>query len=128
MVQFVNELLQEVNDNIGNLNKYKGNAVLKNIFTHAFLPESKFILPEGDPPYRKDDAPQGMTPSNMMQEIRRFYIFLRKDLTPIKREGLFISMLEGLHPKEAEVLLLIKDQNLTSKYPNITRESVASLL
>jgi hypothetical protein len=37
-------------------------------------------------------------------------------------------MLEGLHPKEAEVLLLIKDQNLTSKYPNITRESVASLL
>jgi len=37
---------------------------------------------------------------------------------------LFISMLEGCHPSEAEVLIAIKDQTLHKKYPKITRKLV----
>jgi hypothetical protein len=37
---------------------------------------------------------------------------------------MFIQMLEGLHPSEAEVLCLVKDKNLGSKY-KITKEMVA---
>jgi|SRR5687768_16067633 len=128
MAKFITELLQELNDNIGNVKSYQNNNALKEVLKYAMLPERKFILPEGTPPYRKDAAPQGMTLSNMYQEIRRFYIFLRKDLTPVKRESLFISMLEGLHPSEAEVLLLVKEQHLEYKYPRITKEAVAELL
>jgi hypothetical protein len=29
---------------------------------------------------------------------------------------MFIQMLEGLHPREAEILCLIKDKKLTTKY------------
>lgn len=123
--KFITEILQEVNDDLTKISKY---PYLKTVFSHAFLPEQKFILPEGTPPYTQDAAPQGLSMSNFFQEIRRLYIFTRADLTPLKREGLFISMLEGLHPSESEVLLLIKDQNLTSKYPNLTTESVAPYL
>lgn len=127
MAKYVTETLQDLNNDV-NGEAFKTNNSLKEILKYAFLPQFKFILPEGNPPYREDSAPQGMTPSNMWQEIRRFYVFLRADLTPVKREGLFISMLEGLYPEEAKLLLLIKDQNITSKYPNITSESIAHLL
>lgn len=117
--KFITEILQEVNDDITKVSQYQ---FLNAVFQYAFLPEKKFILPEGEPPYKKDAAPQGMSVSNFYQEIRRFYIFTRSDLSSVKRESLFISMLEGLHPSEAEILILIKDQNLSSKYPNITSE------
>lgn len=123
--KFITEVLQEVNDDITKLSKY---PYLKIVFSHAFLPEQKFILPEGVPPYKKDAAPQGFSYSNFFQEIRRLYIFTRKDLKPLKRESLFISMLEGLHPLEAEVLILIKEQSLSKKYPNLTAESLSYFL
>jgi hypothetical protein len=37
-------------------------------------------------------------------------------LTTTRREMIFINMLQGLHPKEAEVLCLVKDKDLESKY------------
>ena len=36
---------------------------------------------------------------------------------------MFINILEGLHPKEAELLVLTKDKRLTDKY-KITFENV----
>ena len=29
---------------------------------------------------------------------------------------MFVQMLEGLHPKEAEIICLVKDKRLTDKY------------
>ena len=37
-------------------------------------------------------------------------------LSTIRRETMFINLLEGLHPEEAEVLCLVKDKKLTDKY------------
>ena len=37
---------------------------------------------------------------------------------------MFIQMLEGLHPKEAEIICLIKDKNLKELYPKITYDIV----
>ena len=39
---------------------------------------------------------------------------------------LFVQLCEALHPQEAKILIAIKDQKLTSLYPNITREAVAN--
>mgnify|MGYP003350843361 CR=1 FL=1 len=91
----------------------------------AFLPDRKFDLPEGDPPFKPDDGPLGMSPANFFQEVRKFYIFRRKDLPKIRREQLFIQMLEGLHPSEAKVLIAVKDQNLNSLYNNISHKVLA---
>jgi hypothetical protein len=122
---FLPEILAEVNKDPKLLGtKYKGNAALRIIFEYAFLPEKKFVLPEDAPPYKPDDAPIGMSPAILTQELRRFYVFLRNDLTAIKREGLFISLLESVHPSEAELLIAVKDQKLHKLYKKVTRKLV----
>ena len=37
-------------------------------------------------------------------------------LSKIRRETIFIQILESLHPNEADVLVLVKDKNLEDKY------------
>jgi hypothetical protein len=37
---------------------------------------------------------------------------------------MFISILEGLHPLEAEILMLVKDKKLETKY-KITKQNVS---
>lgn len=125
MAKYITDILDEINSDPKKIEQYKANAALRFIFEHAFLPEKKFELPEGDPPYKKDSAPLGMTPANLYQEVRKLYVFCRKDLNPIRRETLFIQLLENLHPSESELVLAVKDQKLTKKYPKITHKLVA---
>lgn len=124
MRKYVTQMLDEIQEDPKQIEKYKTDAVLKLIFEYAFDSSKKMILPEGTPPYKPAAEPLGMTPTNMFGEMRRLYIFCRADLSPVKREGLFISMLEGVHPTEAEVLIAIKDQTLHKKYSKITRKLV----
>jgi hypothetical protein len=122
-VRFLPEMLDEIDKDPKLLTtKYRGNSALKIVFEHAFLPEKKFLLPEDEPPYRPDAAPIGMNPAILTQELRRFYVFLRKDLKPIKREALFISLLESVHPSEAKLVIAIKDQKLHKLYKKITQK------
>jgi|APGre2960657373_1045057.scaffolds.fasta_scaffold15761_2 hypothetical protein len=123
--KYITEILEEINKDPKTIEKYKNNVALKFVFEYAFLPENKFILPEGSPPYKPDPAPIGMSPSNLYQEVKKLYIFCRKDLTPLKREILFIGLVENVHPLEAELLVCIKDQCLPNRYKNITHKLVA---
>ena len=125
MARFIPEMLTEINGDPKTLEKWKDNAALKILFMHAFEKEHKFVLPEGDPPYTEDAAPIGMSPTNFTQEMRRLYVFCRSDLLPIKREALFIGLLESIHPSEAKILLAVKDQKLNKLYPKITAKLVA---
>lgn len=124
MRKYVTQMLEEINSDPKAIANYKDDAVLKLIFEYAFDPTKKMILPEGEPPFKPAAEPLGMTPTNLFSEMRRLYVFCRADLTALKRESLFISMLEGCHPTEAEVLIAVKDQTLHKKYPKITRKLV----
>ena len=60
------------------------------------------------------------------KEWQNFYNYLQggnPSLTSLRRETMFIQMLEGLHPKEAEIMVLVKDKSLQKKY-KITRSAV----
>jgi hypothetical protein len=120
--KFIHKILSEINENPDKIVEIAGqDALVRIIFENAFNPANKWILPEGIPPYKKADEPDGMFPSNMYLEARRIgYIFKREDLKPLKREGLFIEMLESVSPEEANILIHIKEQKLYKLYPNIT--------
>ena len=65
--------------------------------------------------------------TTLRRESRNFYHFIRggnNGLTTIRRESMFINLLEGLHPLEAEILCLVKDKKLTDKY-KVTQDVVA---
>jgi hypothetical protein len=64
--------------------------------------------------------------SSIRKEYGMFYNFVKggnDGLSSLRRETMFINILEGLHPKEAEVLVLTKDKRLQTKY-KITHENV----
>ncbi|MDW7641834.1 MAG: DUF6433 family protein [Nitrosarchaeum sp.] len=71
------------------------------------------------------DLTEGHT--TIRKEFKRFYNFIKggnDSLPALRKETMFIQMLEGLHPLEAEIICLVKDKNLQSKY-KITKEIVS---
>ena len=65
--------------------------------------------------------------TTIRREFKHFYHFIRggnDGMSKIRRESMFINILEGLHPLEAEILCLIKDKQLDTKY-DITKEIVS---
>jgi hypothetical protein len=94
-------------------------ATIRTILKYALDPNIKWDLPAGNPPYKPC---QFLDQQSMLyQETRRLYLFLEGgniNLKPIKREALFINLLESVHPLDAEVLLAAKDKKLP--YKNIT--------
>jgi hypothetical protein len=65
--------------------------------------------------------------SSIRKEYQRFYNFIKggnDGLSSLRRETMFINLLQGLHPLEAELLILVKDKQLQTKY-KITKEIVA---
>lgn len=125
MVKYIPEILKEINEKPELLTTvYKDNYAVRAVLQYAFDKNLKMELPEGTPPYKPDTAPLGMSPTTLYNQVKKLYIFQRKDLSNVRREQLFIQLLESVHPSEAEIIVLIKDQNLTSKYPNITAEFI----
>ena len=66
--------------------------------------------------------------ASIRKEFTKFYNFLKggnNGLSSLRRETMFINILEGLHPLEAEILILTKDKRLTDKY-KITKDVVSA--
>ena len=66
--------------------------------------------------------------ASIRAEYTKFYNFLKggnSGLSGLRRETMFINILEGLHPLEAEILVLVKDKKLTDRY-KITKEIVSA--
>ena len=67
---------------------------------------------------------QGRT--TIRREVKNFYHFVRggnDGMNNMRRESMFINILQGLHPLEAEIICLVKDKKLSDRY-KITRELV----
>ena len=67
---------------------------------------------------------QGRT--TIRREVKNFYHFVKGGndaMNNMRRESMFINILQGLHPLEAEIIVLVKDGNLSDRY-KITREIV----
>ena len=80
-------------------------------------------LPKGTPPYIENEAPLGTEHTYLDQEAKRLWHFVvgaDNNLTKVKKETLFIQMLEGLSADEAKLLLGIKDKNLNNLYKGLT--------
>tara|TARA_B100000427_G_C15510290_1_gene595848 strand:+ start:731 stop:1366 length:636 start_codon:yes stop_codon:yes gene_type:complete len=71
-----------------------------------------------------DNLKQGRT--SIRKEYVKFYNFIKggnDTLKALRRETMFIQILQGLHPLEAQLLFLVKDKKLTDQY-NIPQDIV----
>lgn len=94
------------------------NERLFDLLHYGLSPNIEFMVPAGDPPYKVNEDHVN-SHGAMWTEVRRLYLFVKggKALTDARRQTLFIQTLEFLHPKDAVLLLAIKDRNWP--YPNI---------
>ena len=86
------------------------------------------MVPEGEVPYTPNDAPVGTDHTRLEQEYRGFYRFVKggQDRLPsLKRESMFVQLLEGLSAEEAELVCLVKDKRLNTKYKRITKAVIS---
>ena len=85
-------------------------------------------LPEGDVPYTPNDAPVGTDHTRLESEYKGLYRFFKGGdprIKSLKRETLFVQLLEGLSAEEAELLVLCKDGRLNEKYKRITKAVIS---
>ena len=120
------------------LQEYKSPALTKLLLCN-FARSIRFCFPSGKTPYEPQERPKGIDHQYMFTEHRLIEKFIAKRVNGVvyygcsgttrpriqqlKKENLWLQLLEGLHPEEAEVMDLIKDKDLTSKY-KITRQNV----
>ncbi len=131
-----NPFVHEILDHIGKqrsrvakieaLKEYR-NPALVSILIWNFDDTVISLIPEGPVPFKPNDVPEGTDHTSLRRESKNLYHFVKggnDTLNGIRRETMFIQMLEGLHPKEAEIVILTKDKKLGTKY-KITYEIVA---
>jgi len=103
------------------------NQAMRQLLKAAFDPKIKFDLPEGNPPYIKNEAPAGTEHTSLASEAKKLYHFVvggNNAINKLKKETMFIQMLEGLHEQDAEVLMAIKNKNLNNTYKGLTANLV----
>ena len=122
------EILTKVNNakdkpkKIEVLKKYDTNE-LRMFLKGAFDEKLEWLLPEGSPPYTPNEAPVGTEHTWLKQEVKRMFHFLKggnPQLSQMKRDNMFIQMLEGLSSEEAELLIWAKDNELNKHYKGLT--------
>ena len=121
---FMNEILELVDEQktdekkIAILKEYECD-ILKSLFIWNFDDSVISLLPPGTVPYKPNENPLGTDHSSLRREQRALYNFVKggnDQLSTIRRETIFIQMLEGLHPKEANIIIAVKDGNLEDMY------------
>ena len=121
---FMNEILELVDEQktdekkIAILKEYECD-ILKSLFIWNFDDSIISLLPEGKVPYKPNENPLGTDHSSLRREQRNLYMFVKGGndaLSTIRRETIFIQMLEGLHPKEADIVIAVKDKGLEDMY------------
>jgi len=113
-------------EKINLLQKHNSNA-LRQVLIMNFDESVISMLPEGEVPYTPNDAPIGTDHTRLESEYKGLYRFVKggQDKLPsLKRETMFVQLLEGLSKDEAELICLAKDKKITSKYKRITKAVV----
>ena len=128
----LSEILQKVSsaktkkEKVELLQEYNNNG-LRAVLIINFDESLKFLLPEGEVPFNPNDAPAGTEHTRLVHEYKGLYRFFKGGDASIKgmrREQLFVQLLEGLHQDEANMLVSACNKDLQAKY-RITKQVVS---
>ena len=100
---------------------------LRMVIKSSFDPKIEWVLPDGDVPFTRNEAPEGTEHSSLSYESRKLYHFIKggnPQITQNKRETMFVQMLEGLHQTEADVLVAAKDKKLHQVFKGLSKNVV----
>lgn len=100
---------------------------LRMIIKSSFDPNIKWVIPEGDVPFKRNESEEGTEHTLLFKEARKLYNFIEGGNSTIPRfrkENMFIQILEGLHSSEAELLIAAKDKRLHQVFKGLSENVV----
>ena len=124
MATLISDIFKEVEKvsgrkaKIAKLQEYQNNKTFMQILEAVSDVRVVFELPEGTPPF---NTPEDMIDNTggLYQEIRKMYIFTKNQrsaqIHQIKRERIFIEMLESIHPEDAKLMIGVISKKLPYK-------------
>ena len=140
----ISEVLQRVSnaktkaEKVSILREYKSPALTKVLLCN-FATNIRFMFPPGKTPYARTTKPKGVDHQRLFTEHRFIDKFIKKRVNGVvyygcsgspkpriqqlKKEQMWVQLLEGLHPEEADMIDLVKDGKLTDRY-KITKQNV----
>jgi len=132
----VSEFLEKVNklkkkeEKVAAL-QHNDSFIIRTILQGALDPRVKWLLPEGTPPYKPSELVD--QENVLLREARRLIHFVEggnPDLKQMRRETLFVELLESVAPSDAKLLCSIKDKKLPFKgiTVDIVKEAFPGLL
>jgi hypothetical protein len=77
--------------------------------------------------YGTEEFAEQSAKSSIRNEYQNFYLFCKggsNNISQVKKETIFINMLKGFHPLEAELMILVKDKKLQDKY-KVTKDIIS---
>ena len=103
---------------------------LKDVLNGTFNEDFKWNLPPGKPPYRAS-RPESAPTNLLRQNVQFKYFFIGgpgDKLNSVKRETMFIGLLEAIHPKDAELVVqMINKQKVDGITKNVVMEAFPTL-
>lgn len=144
----ISEVLQRVSNaktkakKVEILKEYDTQALQKVLLCN-YSYDIKFVFPDGNSPWNRppedEEVPVGYDHTWLISEHRQLDKFCKKvfngavyygdsgtqnpSIPQLRKEQLWVQLLESLHPEEAEVLDLVKDKKLQTRY-KITKQNV----
>jgi len=127
----MHEVLQKVSnaktkkEKIKLLQEFNTNA-LRMLLIINFDDSVVSMLPPGNVPYTPNEAPEGTEHTILEKEARLLHHFFKggSNVSQVKREQMFVQMLEGLNAGEAEALIKAKDKQIGKRW-KITKAAVS---
>ena len=107
--------------------KENDSEALRAIIKSSFDPNIQWVMPEGDVPYKPNEVPEGTEHTRLIQEYRQLWHYIKgaDNKTPrMRKEQMFVQMLEGLHESEAALLINAKDKKLHQVYKGLSTNVV----
>lgn len=104
-------------DKIKLLQEQDKNWAMKDLLRGTFDDAVQWLLPSGPVPY--EPAPENSHPSNWTQHNKKLAYFVKggpgEKMSTIKREKMFLDILETVHPRDAELLAGMINKQLPIK-------------
>ena len=135
MKKGMGEIIQEIRKEKSKKKKvellqFYDHPVLRGMLELAYDNRLVWALPEGNPPYtplEKSFDAQG----HLYSDMRRMYIFLEgghKTIQPLRRESIFVNLLEELDPDDALLLLECKARKIAGVPKKVVQEAFTDFL
>ncbi len=98
---------------------------IRTLLQANYLKDLEFDLPEGDPPYRVNEAVPGNQSRHFEKVVRDLkHLVKQSPLSKLAKESKYIRLLESVSAEDAKIVIAVKDKKLKSLYKSLTESTV----